>query len=158
LEYLGIACPNGSMQFEDYLEELRRSKSFEHRGDYKSRQKLATEVGAKCEQIEINSNERNVITSKLKGHLEKGHAVLISAFSSPKGHIVRLQAITDDGLIVDDPYGKVQNFTERENGGFGYSGGKNSTDDSAIQGSNNLWTWADVADTIIKYAEIYSLD
>ena len=31
--------------------------------------------------------------------------MLISAF----GHIVRLQAITKDGLVVDDPYGKVVN-------------------------------------------------
>jgi hypothetical protein len=158
LEYLGINCPDPDMQFEDYLEELRRDKEFKHRGDPAAREKLSMEFDVSYKKIDLNTDDRDLLISNLKPELEKGRAVLLSAFSSPKGHIVRLQTITDEGLIIDDPYGQVQNFSQRENGGFGYTDGKNSTDNSDIKGKDNLWTWADIKDTIIKYAEIYYKD
>ncbi len=157
-EYLGLTCPDPNMQFEDYLEELRRDEGFDHRGTAESRKNLASEIGVKYKLIELNTDDKEILKTKLKPELEAGRAVLISAFSAPKGHIVRLQAITTDGLVVDDPYGQVQNFIERETGGFGYTNGKNSTNDSNILGKDNLWTWSNIKDTIIKIAEIYYTD
>jgi len=40
---------------------------------------------------------------------------MISVWPICKGHLVRLQNITSEELIVDDPYGKVTNFLTREN-------------------------------------------
>ena len=76
---------------------------------------------------------------------------MMSQDMSEKGHIVRLQDITESGFIVDDPFGKVNDFTQREAGGSGYTGTANTrASDSAI-GEDNLWAWSDIAKTQIKY-------
>jgi hypothetical protein len=87
-----------------------------------------------------------------------GLGVIISIFSeaSGKGHIVRLQNILNDGLIVDDPYGKLNDFKERENKGFGYTGTKNPVDSESGIGEDNLWLWENINETMIKFAEIFT--
>ena len=82
--------------------------------------------------------------------------MLISAF----GHIVRLQAITKDGLVVDDPYGKVVNFSQSgvtpkyKKDGKDYRNDKDFTDK---EGEDNVWKWTDLSTNNLKinYAEIY---
>lgn len=155
LEHLGIACPEPNIQFEDYLEAIRREEELPHRTEPEAREELAKKFGVEMKKKELNTNSKVVLITVLKPELERGNAVLLSAFPVGRGHIVRLQAITDDGLVVDDPYGKVQSFIERDEGGFGYSGGKNSADSKSVEGEDNLWRWSDIEQTIIKYAEIY---
>lgn len=40
----------------------------------------------------------------VKPRLESGCAVMLSVWPSCKGHLVRVQNITDEGIIVDDPF------------------------------------------------------
>src|SRR5690606_18772452 len=90
--------------------------------------KLSNDLGAEMKSIELMTNDKDIITAKLKPEIEKGHGIVISVFSisSGKGHIVRLQSVTDSGLVVDDPFGKLNNFSQREAGGSGYTGSANS--------------------------------
>ena len=76
-----------------------------------------------------------------------------------------MQAITDEGIIVDDPYGRVYDFSKsgctpkyRIDGKYDQrNNGNNGKNDSNL-GDNNKWTWSDLITNkiVIKYAEIYS--
>ena len=165
LEYLGVSppckgCPSSCDsydQFEDYLECVRVDKGFEHRGKSNTRKelsKLFDNVSYKF--VNLETYEKAVIESRLKTNLENGCSVVISAF----GHIVRLQSITKDGLIIDDPYGKVVDFSKSgvtpkyKKDGKDYRNGKDFTDK---EGNDNVWKWTDLTTNQIKirYAEIY---
>lgn len=165
LEYLGVKppcneCPtkcNSYNQFEDYLECVRVEKGLDHRTKYETRKKLANLFGnVSYTKKEIYSFDKTNITNALEPYLKEGCSVLISSF----GHIVRLQAITKDGLIVDDPYGKVVDFSKPgvtpkyKKNGKDYRNGKDFTDK---EGEDNLWKWTDLSTNNIKiiYAEIY---
>ncbi|MBB6463450.1 hypothetical protein [Flammeovirga kamogawensis] len=132
--------------------------------------KLAKSFGVKAKYLAIDSGKKEKITP-LKEYLKKGNAVLLSVFSSKsnKGHIVRLQEINDEGIIVDDPYGDVSERLEvREKDGSGYlkkgvdqydtrnNHDKSSDDFQPKIGEDNLWKWDQLKKTKIKYAFIYS--
>ncbi|HEX2921439.1 MAG TPA: C39 family peptidase [Bacteroidales bacterium] len=165
LEYLGITPPckgcssncNSYDQFEDYMECTRVDKGFDHRGKANTREELAElfyNVG--YESVILKTYEKDVIENKLRTSLEDGCSVLISAF----GHNVRLQGITKDGLVVDDPYGKVVDFSQSgvtpkyKKDGKDY---RNGEDFTGKEGDNNVWKWTDLSsnDVRIDYAEIY---
>jgi hypothetical protein len=165
LEYLGVSppckgCPtscNSYTQFEDYIECLRVDKGFDHRGQANTREDLSELFdNVSYEFVNLGTYEKAVLESKLKTSLENGCSVLISAF----GHIVRLQAITKDGLVVDDPYGKVVNFSQSgvtpkyKKDGKDYRNDKDFTDK---EGEDNVWKWTDLSTNNLKinYAEIY---
>ena len=165
LEYLGISppcsgCPsncNSYDQFEDYLECVRVDKGLDHRGEASTRKELV-ELFDNVSYIleDIQSSDKTEITNIIEPYIKDGCSVLISAF----GHIVRLQGITKDGLIVDDPYGKVVDFSQSgcsakyKNDGQDYRNGKDFTDK---EGNNNIWKWTDLSSNNVKinYAEIY---
>lgn len=157
LEYLGVQNPEPAMQFEDYLEKVRAEKGYPARTDGKAWEKLADGLGASMSNIELMTSDPKVLKAKLKPEIEKGHGVVISIFSSAsgKGHIVRLQSVSEDGLIVDDPFGKLNNFKQREDGGFGYSGTANTRSTDSNKGEDNLWRWDSIAETVIKYADAF---
>ena len=123
LEYLGISCPDSKMQFEDWLEKKRVEKKYPIRTSSDSWIKLARDFNIKSERIDSIATThnhsiteiKNIITEQINPYLESGHSISLSAFTfkSQKGHIVKLQSIRADGIIVDDPYGKVKNFSER---------------------------------------------
>lgn len=165
LEYLGVSLPcNGCSsdcdsynQFEDYMECVRVDKGLDHRGEASTRKELAELFdNVNYEFVNLGTYEKVVIESKLKAKLENGCSVLISAF----GHIVRLQGVTEDGLIVDDPYGKVVDFSQSgcsakyKEDEKDYRNGKDFTDK---EGDNNIWKWTDLSTNNVKinYAEIY---
>lgn len=83
----------------------------------------------------------------------------MSLFPSKKGHIVRVVAVTDDGIVFDDPYGKMfpSGFAERERerGGYGYVNGTgrneaSGTPDKAERGKHVLYTWTDLTNCTMK--------
>ena len=157
-EYLGISCPENDMQFEDYLEQLREDNEYGVRTSVGARDSLAKHLGASYTKIDYYakvSAKKEDIKSDLLPKLKEGCAVMISVWPGCKGHLVRLQSITGDGLIVDDPYGKVTDFDTREacNSG-GYDA--NSKTEENSKGNDNLWKWDDIKNITIKYAEIYS--
>ncbi len=165
LETIGVSNPDSSMQFEDYLEQLRLEKfgDEQKRTDPTTWSKLALELNVQTKMITIDSNEKSTIENKLLPELEKGNGISLSVFSynSGKGHIVRLQAINTNGLIVDDPYGDVsQHLGDRENGANGYRkseeyDNRNSKVSEEGKGEDNLWKWEQIQNTIIKYAMVF---
>ena len=164
LECLGIECPDSTMQFEDWLDLQREKNSYGSREDSNSWIKLAKDLGVKSEYIGIWTKKsdsietiKEIVFNKIKPYIDNGHSVSVSAFTigSKKGHIVRLQSVNEDGIVVDDPNGRVNNFQKRENGGSGYTGSKNSKDNLNIFGKDNLWRWVDIKICTIKYIVVF---
>jgi hypothetical protein len=164
LEFLGVACPDNNMQFEDWLEQKRVDKKYPDRTDPNCWIKLANDLGVKSDKIDIWSKKSNteeeikkIVFDKIEPYISNGHSISVSAFTiaSTKGHIVRLQSINNDGIVVDDPYGRVNNFKQREEGGSGYKGSLNSKDNIDIFGKDNLWRWNDIKICTIKYIVVF---
>ena len=167
LYYLGVTkpckdCPeecNQYEQMEDYLECIKETKRLGHRGLAPTRGKLLNLFGGVSYKYEGHNKvfQKEEITNLLKPYLAKGDAVILSAF----GHIVRLQAITDKGFIIDDPYGKVVDFSKGgatakyKKGKDDYRNDKKSNDN---KGDNSLWKWEDLEENRVelKGYEIYS--
>ena len=165
LEMLGIGFPCADCdsdcdkykQFEDYLECLRLSNGYEHRGTSISRKKIAINFNVNQMKIDIWSNERETILSHLYNALQNGKSILISMSF---GHIVRLQAITDEGLVIDDPYGKIYDYAQTGATPKYYKRDKYDQRNGNNLGKDNLWTWSDLQtnNITIKYAEVYSIN
>jgi len=157
LEYLGISCPNPNMQFEDYLEQIRADNNYGDRTTPIARQKLAEFLGACYDKKDYGNTfsiEKERLINFVLIKLQSGCAIMISVWPACKGHLVRLQNITEEGLIIDDPYGKVTDFMSRENcESGGYNINSNTEEDS--KGKDNLWRWSDIKDVTIKYVEVY---
>ncbi|MBP1678058.1 MAG: hypothetical protein H6Q20_2617, partial [Bacteroidetes bacterium] len=155
-ELLGISCPDPSMQFEDWLEQERKNIKPEILRTYpESWMTLAAQLGVQSENISLWTNDKNKIVNAIMKFLEQGASISLSAFPKCKGHIVRVQGIADEGLIIDDPFGSVNNFQQRNDCGSGYSGTTNDRDNDPIYGNNNLWKWEDIKKTIIKYVVVF---
>lgn len=109
----------------------------------------------------------------LKQVLEEGGAAMLSMRHKGRGqegtHIVAVQAVTDDGLVVDDPYGRQrEDYTAAERGDAyadpgktrATSGRRNAVDadrndwkrsatvtDSEVRGQSNTWSDTKVRDS-----------
>ncbi|WP_461633068.1 fibronectin type III domain-containing protein [Labilibaculum euxinus] len=158
LEYLGITCPDANMQFEDYLEKIRSENNYGARTTPGARKKVAEHLGA-CYDKKIYGGSFSTKKKALKDYvipkLESGSAVMLSVWPKCKGHLVRLQSVSKEGVIVDDPYGKVTNFITRENCNSGGYDSNSKTDEDS-KGKDNLWKWEDIKNVTIKYVEVYS--
>ena len=119
--------------------------------------KLAEQFEIKSKKVGLWTSDKNILKKNLLPEIENGHGVVISIFSvaSGKGHIVRLQSVESTGLIVDDPFGKLNDFKQREQGGSGYTGTANTRSVDSHMGEDNLWTWANIEKTQIKYADVF---
>ncbi|PTA67173.1 C39 family peptidase [Deinococcus arcticus] len=164
LEQLGIENPNPEdfPQFEDYLEDLRRkyvdaryqellnsglSPQKARQGSYARFHRTTMEgwgkvlglMGASYATIPPR-RDRAFWESTVRKHLEEGEAVMFSI----NGHIVRLQGMNEQGLIVDDPYG--QSVLLKNTGmAAGDKDGK-YRHDRTKSGNNTVWSWASVAE------------
>lgn len=134
----GLPVPDGvdpaSLQYEDALFYLARKLGVS--GGNKitlasTWSTLCAHLGATGTNHSGPIGDRAVWERDLRdGHLRAGHAVMLAGF----GHVVRLQAVTDDGLVVDDPYG---GSTRPE---ASWPGGKNSATNPTA-GDDSLWPW-----------------
>jgi hypothetical protein len=85
----------------------------------------------------------------------------MSIWPECKGHIVRVQSIDENKIVVDDPYdkvkGKIDGFEHRQNcnsGGYDL----NEKTSESTQGKDNEWYWSDIENVTIKYVESYECD
>jgi hypothetical protein len=152
-EMLGISNPDPTKQFEDYLEKQRVDNEYAARTKAESWQSLAEDLGLDYQYVGLGSSDQDFLRTKLLPHLEKGNGVML-AISENKGHLVRLQGISANGLIVDDPYGKLTDFAARE-AGTGNDYDRNDRTATAPKGNNNLWTWDDLKKISLKYAYVF---
>lgn len=154
LETLGISNPEPDKypQYEDYLEHVGRDKygkKFARTGDW---QGVASAMGAKVTIIGSGYLKKSWWETKALPKLQEGNGMMMSI----TGHIVRVQDVHDDGLIIDDPYGKVD---LKEGTGWGYKGSKNAADSESgkgVIGENSVWAWNKVEKHSMKWVGVVS--
>jgi len=141
LEYLGVDNPDPTMQYEDALEKIRVEKKLPARTTQDGWGGVAKEMGVEHEMLAWTAVKGKAwYMEKILPELRSGKAVMFSI----TGHIVRLQNVTEDGLVVDDPYGKetllagTTHKWQKTNAKDGKSEGWNA-------GEDNVWPWAEVS-------------
>ncbi len=165
LSYLGVdkpcsdcpdSCDTKYEQMEDYLECLRVANGFDDRTKGETRKDLADLFEVEYKYLEFIESTKSEIINDMQAELDKGHSVILGGF----GHMVRLQSVSGDGVIVDDPYGKMVNFTaggvtaKYKEDGKDYRNGKGLGDEL---GNDNLWTWDQFMNQLkVLYGEVYS--
>ena len=155
LQYLGQVnpAPDPNMKMEDFMMVMIRDilkKGDDSRFEAAIRIKIANQLGIKGGFEGVAAiYDKNAHKKLLEDKLNKGYGVCMSLL----GHIVRVVDVNDVGIIVDDPYGRIQSFKIRKDKGGkgGYNGGKNYSDNSVLKGESNLWTWQQLKDDKIKF-------
>jgi hypothetical protein len=140
LSYLGIPNPDPGQQYEDALEYVRQRRGLPARTEVRGWGGVAEAMGARVQMI-IGTDivaGRDWFFQNVRPALRRGHAVMMSI----TGHIVRVQGMNDQGLIVDDPAG-----ASRLGPGRQFSFARSNGYDAPNQrvGENHLWSWPEVA-------------
>jgi uncharacterized protein YvpB len=159
-EYLGISCPDDTLQFEDYLENIRINNGYGERTTPAARDSIAAYLDVYYSYETMGgtfSQKKEILKNYVLLKLKSGCSVMMSVWPICKGHLVRVINVTDEGIIVDDPYGKVTDFISRENcNGGGYD--LNSKTSESSKGGHNLWKWVDLNNITVKYIESYCIN
>ncbi|RIH85842.1 hypothetical protein Mterra_01599 [Calidithermus terrae] len=144
------------MQFEDYLEWLRKEKVRAPRWTEAGWGGTAKQMGAEYKKIAtgfVAPREwwiRNVLP-----YLARGYGVIMSIDQ----HIVRLQNVTDKGLVVDDPYGSLNLSTYDPlsvYSSYRRDGSEpNSRNSEASVGEDNIWPWVKVEKKFILWIAVF---
>jgi hypothetical protein len=156
MSYLGLGIPDTyktmpgfpTTNIVEQLEFIRRTENLGARTTMAGWGGVATAVGAvKTDLVFDQVKNRAWWESNVRdAHLNAGHAVMTSIH----GHIIRIQAVTEAGVVVDDPYGASKLKAGQSRGWDG----KNDSSRADLQGSNkgvgetvgedHVWPWADV--------------
>jgi hypothetical protein len=157
LTNLGVPNPDPSRQFEDVLVEKAGKRDITLGSTWDA---VAGELGVQMETIanivDVGTIDRPAWESIRDKHLAAGKGVILSL----RGHVIRLQGVTEDGLVVDDPYGKstiaadarrdrkdsAGNVTEADSKYNWEKNGINSAEGGAggENGNNVVYPWEDV--------------
>jgi hypothetical protein len=162
LNGLGIGADESSTQLEDQLDELIVEEKLGSRYDLGGQQAAAAKMGAATERVWTPTFqggaaaqawfEKNVLP-----RLEQGDTAVLSMQWGAKGdfaHIVRLEWVGSDGLLIDDPYGKLFH-----NGSFyTYDGNEAaSSEGQGAKGEDRVWSWDTVAGVVSgRYVQFLS--
>lgn len=144
LEYLGIPSPHPELAYDEALIKLALDQGFSDLTSHETWRKVTAKLGVGMSTIQSGGQKapRSFWESNVRDkHLGAGHSVLCSL----DGHIVRVQAATDSGLVVDDPFG-ASRLTA---GGYGFdkkNRGKDGADakNDANEGEDHAWSWQEV--------------
>ncbi|MBE2182560.1 MAG: peptidoglycan-binding protein [Anaerolineae bacterium] len=137
LSYLGVANPDPSKQYEDALEDIRVEKKLPARTTAEGWGGVAKELGVAAEFLGYDlKKDKEWYMANVDPKLREGYAVMMSI----SGHIVRMQDVTENGLVIDDPYGVVN-----LQAGEGWSYDKDKKNDregeNTNRGENSVWAW-----------------
>jgi hypothetical protein len=138
LEFLGVDNPYPEMQFEDALERIR----VEHVGAKRTTSAgwggVATHLGVEWGFVKgAGAKGREWYEANVKPHLAAGEAMMLSI----DGHIARLQAVTEAGLMADDPFG---HSTLGTGAARGWEGTNKKGSSTSNVGEDITWPWEDV--------------
>ena len=140
LSYLGVPNPDPTKQYEDALEDIRVKEGFAERtNNMEGWGAVAEHLG-----VTVSFDHGHVKEGKewykesVDSKMREGYAVMMSI----TGHIVRVQAVTDTGLVVDDPYGVVILKTGTGRGWEQTNDAKGG--EGANSGEDNVWEWDSV--------------
>ncbi len=137
LSYLGVPNPDPTKQYEDALEDIRVEKKLPARTTAEGWGGVAKELGVTAEFLGYDlKKDKDWYMANVDPKLREGYAVMMSI----SGHIVRMQDVTENGLVIDDPYGVV-NLQAGE--GWSYdSGNKNAREgEGTNRGEDSVWAW-----------------
>jgi hypothetical protein len=164
LEYLGVSNPDPTRQFEDVLVEKAGKSNIKSPDTWKA---VAAQFGVQMEFVVPATTDEGTTIERARWeamrdqHLAAGQGIAMSL----RGHIVRLQGMNEDGLIVDDPYGAStlaadkritrNGETERYNW---EKDGVNTKDGGAgsSKGEDHGYPWADVVTYRFKYVVAFT--
>ena len=145
LEYLGISNPHPGIQYDEALVKIANDNKYGDITYASTWEKVAKHCGAKM--ITIISGDQKVARTKWEKtvrdeHLAVGHSVLCSIV----GHIVRVQAVDDQGIVVDNPYGLETIGAGTDHKWIRTNSGKNGwgAGNKSNEGEDNSWPWSDV--------------
>ena len=153
LQYLGISNPHPDMQYEDALEKVRQENNFSARtgkGWVQVAQKMGVEVEFILNRGNTEAKSKAWWKSNVGSKIQSGYGFMMSI----KGHIVRLQNVTEEGLVVDDPYGRLdlqKRLDNNKKGGYKKYNKSEwgwSSEGAENEGEDNVWPWS----TVEKYA------
>lgn len=163
LETLGIDNPEPENfeQFEDYLEALRVRNKLPDRTEMSGWGGVAKAMGVTYKIVGgdvVKGHNGKYGTAWWREHVLPELRQGSSATMSITGHIVRLQDVREDGLVVDDPFGISRLDAGK---GRGWSKvNKNTGPDSkemvGAVGSDVLWTWPEVEQHVMHWIAIFS--
>lgn len=128
------------MQFEDYIDLIRRHYKLGQRTSKDTLAKLAAVFGADWQWLPsgtIGSKQRWIRI--LEPELTAGRGVIMSVW----GHIVRVEGWDKTGLLVDDPYGNITLRNGYDSGLYSWAA-INRRDSSKVPGKNQVWPWEEV--------------
>ncbi|HNC98127.1 MAG TPA: hypothetical protein PKW90_18490, partial [Myxococcota bacterium] len=155
LSFLGVENPGPAAQFEDSLEALRQAKKLPERTTSSGWGGVAKALGVGWNFISSSPvvQGQSWWEQKVRPSLRQGNGVMMSI----TGHIVRVQAVTAQGVVVDDPFGysllgsgTARSFKSR-NPDRGVTG--------VMSGKDVVYPWADVAKhQMLWIAEFYRPD
>lgn len=152
LEMQGVINPYPDMQFEDALARLAEEEGYGALTTADTWKKLAAHFGHGTVDLGGGYYDRAWWETTMRdGYLAEGNGVIASI----NGHIVRIQGVTDEGVIVDDPYGASKLKAGTKRGWDGFNGKTADGTDAANVGENHVWPWADVEGFSFKYMRVY---
>ena len=138
LEYLGVDNPYPEMQYEDALEKIRVEHVGKPRTSSEGWGGVATYLGVQWGFIKgAGAHDKAWYDANVEPHLAAGEAVMLSI----DGHICRLQAVTDGGLVADDPFG---HSTLGKGASRGWAGTNVKGDSASSKGEDITWPWSEV--------------
>ena len=163
LETLGIANPEPKHfpQFEDYLEALRVQNRLPARTSMDGWGGVAHAMGVRYQIVggDVKKGqsgrygkewwEQHVLPA-----LGQGNAATMSI----GGHIVRIQGVGENGLVVDDPYGLSRLDAGKGRGwrGANKKTGAADAETKGAVGANLLWSWEEVGGHTMHWIAILS--
>lgn len=144
LDYLGISNPRPEMEYEDALELIRQEQGFGPRTGAGWEQ-VAQHMGANVEfLISRGANEahnRQWWEANVGAAMRSGKSIMFSN----NGHILRMQSMDENGIYVDDPYGRIDveqtvNHPTQKRKWVGYNQ-RDGNGNSPTEGEDCLWEW-----------------
>lgn len=162
LEYLGVANPDPSRQFEDVLIEKANGAKIKNASTWEA---VAKQFGVTMKPVIMGATDAGRTISRAEwesvrdNHLAAGEGVVIGL----RGHVIRLQGMNEAGLIVDDPYGAstlaADKRVERDGETERYwweADGVNDKDAGSHKGEDHGYPWKDVETYRFKYVIAFS--
>lgn len=154
LSYLGVPNPDPTKQYEDALIDIADEIGVSLTSGYLY-SKVAEKLGLQGREVAIGVRDRDFYESTMAGWLA-GKAVIASI----RGHIVRIEAVIEEGVRVDDPYGasRLVGATKRswkdEEGNSLLNGREADGTCEGNQGEDNVWPWEAITQFDLPYVAI----
>ncbi|HEX2915923.1 MAG TPA: hypothetical protein VH186_34495 [Chloroflexia bacterium] len=137
-------APQELTQFEDVLEWIRRKENLDARTQHSTWIALSNKLGLKLDYAPGASTyfkqDKEWWVANPGQALSEGKSVVMGVHQGEKGHVIRLQSVTEEGIIVDDPFGHLK---IEAGDGYGWDK-KNASGTADTKGEDDVLPWSAV--------------